>query len=110
MAGVEATWELHTLGTALQIICYQITVRSLLNKWQFQKDRGNVLPYSLDITPPSFISPPFHFARIRCEGIFISNLSPPDHGRTLRTTLYRVQRPIGQRYTDQAIGYATTGS
>ena len=42
------------------------------------------LPYSLDITPPSFISPPFHFARIRCEGIFISNLSPPDHGRTLR--------------------------
>ena len=43
MAGVEATWELHTLGTALQIICYQIMVHSLLNKWQFQKDRGNVL-------------------------------------------------------------------
>ena len=45
---------------------------------------GKHIPYSLDITPPSFISPPFHFARIRCEGIFISNLSPPDHGRTLR--------------------------
>ena len=47
------------------------------------------VPYSLDITPPSFISPPFRFARIRCEGIFISNLSPPpppppDHGRTLQ--------------------------
>ena len=40
--------------------------------------------YSLDITPPSFISPPFHFARIRREGIFISNLRPPDRGRTLR--------------------------
>ena len=37
------------------------------------------IPYSLDITPPSFISPPppFRFARIRCEGIFISNLPPP---------------------------------
>ena len=61
-----------------------------------------VLPYSLDITPPSFISPPFHFARICCEGIFISNLSPPRPRknsatptnerkvRTHRTTLYRV--------------------
>ena len=42
------------------------------------------IPYSLDITPPSFISSPSHFAQIRCEGIFISNLSPPpNHWRTL---------------------------
>ena len=33
---------------------------------------------------PFVYRPPFHFARICCEGIFISNLSPPDHGRTLR--------------------------
>ena len=29
------------------------------------------IPYSLDITPPLFISPPFRFARSRCEGIYI---------------------------------------
>ena len=41
--------------------------------------------------PPLFISPPFHFARICCGGIFISNLHPPlaihgefsKNGRTL---------------------------
>ena len=33
--------------------------------------------YSLDITPPSIISPPLLFAKICCGGIFISNLSPP---------------------------------
>ena len=40
-----------------------------------------VIPYSLDVTPPSFINPCFRFAAIRCEGIFISNLSPPDQGK-----------------------------
>ena len=40
-----------------------------------------VIPYSLDVTPPSFINPCFRFAAICCEGIFISNLSPPDQGK-----------------------------
>ena len=53
--------------------------------WEWGVSQVNV-PCSLDITPPSFISPPFRFARIRCEGIFISNLliASPDNGRTLR--------------------------
>ena len=37
------------------------------------------LPYSLELTPPSSISPPLLFAKICCRGIFISNLSPLDH-------------------------------
>ena len=52
--------------------------------WEWGVSQVNV-PYSLDITPPLFISPPFRFARICCEGIFISNLiASLDHGRTLR--------------------------
>ena len=35
------------------------------------------IPHSLDITPPSFISPPLLFSWICCRGIFISNLCPP---------------------------------
>ena len=35
------------------------------------------IPYSLELTPPSIISPPLLFAEICCGGIFISNLSPP---------------------------------
>ena len=65
-------------------------------------------PFSFNITvlaryyAPFVYKPPFRFARIRCEGIFISNLSPPwprknsatptneRKVRTHRTTLYRV--------------------
>ena len=36
-----------------------------------------LLPYSLELTPPSIISPPLLFAEICRGGIFISNLSPP---------------------------------
>ena len=39
--------------------------------------RGAYIPYSLELTPPSIISPPLLFAKICCGGIFISNLSPP---------------------------------
>ena len=84
--------------------------------------RGILNPLLTRYYAPFVYKPPFHFARIRCEGIFISNLSPPRPRknsatptnerkvRTHRTTLYRVQLTTGQRYTDQAIGYATTRS
>ena len=43
------------------------------------------VPYSLDITPPPFISPPLLFPWICCWGIFISNLCPPWPLRLQRT-------------------------
>ena len=40
------------------------------------KQISSLLPYSLELRPPSIISPPLLFAGICRGGIFISNLSP----------------------------------
>ena len=61
--------------------------------------------------PPSFLH---EFAAK--ASIFISNLSPPDHGRTLRLrrTGGRLELTVAVTYWpaihDQEIGYATAGS
>ena len=79
---ITKTVAIHHMTSPQAIWCATGEVCSHKKMLRNPKEVVNQLPYSLDITPPSFIRPPLLFAWICCEGTFISILRLPSASAT----------------------------